>query len=258
MEQKAMDTSKMQEILSSLRRTIESASENVPPGGPEDPVLKATTATLMAGMKSLLEAYAEGVTKMTTLIVQTEHDEPSLRKAVEDVASGLEGSIEDFRKRLSPRLINRPIGQLPPNVGQIISAVIEYTEQSTMRTIGFMNELDEIRVERVEWQGKLKEALSPTETKKDQLITAFAKLTKLEERYQVIHCKMLENQSFQDLTGQALQLLVWLVNSVEASLRQLAADSGIKFEPRVPSEGESAKKELGDQADIDALMATLE
>jgi chemotaxis regulatin CheY-phosphate phosphatase CheZ len=68
---------------------------------------------------------------------------------------------------------------------------------------------------------------------------------------------MLENQSFQDLTGQALQLLIWLVNSVESNLKKLADDTGIKI-PEGPENAQPDVKHVGNQADIDALLDSLD
>lgn len=255
-----MDNTKMQEILTQLRQTIHSCSESVAQESGVDPVLKGSTVNMMAGMKALLDAYAEGVSKMSTLVVQTDHDDSTLRKLVEEVAAGLEGSIENFRQKLSPRLINRPVGQLPPNVGQVINAVIEYTEQSTMKTIAIMNDLEDIRNKRQEFHEKLRAAtLCPDlNSQRASFDTVIGELAALEENYQNLHLKMLENQSFQDLTGQALQLLVWLVNSVESSLRHLAEESGIKVQPKEAQAPTEEKNELPGQADVDALLAGLD
>jgi chemotaxis regulatin CheY-phosphate phosphatase CheZ len=72
-----------------------------------------------------------------------------------------------------------------------------------------------------------------------------------------LHVRMLENQSFQDLTGQALQLLIWLVNSVESNLKKLADDTGIKI-PEGSENSQSDVKHVGNQADIDALLDSLD
>lgn len=255
-----IDTEKMQEILNSLRHSLDAATSNVADEA-ADPAVKESTASIMVGVKALLDAYAEGVTKMTTLVIQTENDERQLRRAVEEVALGLEGSLTSFKSKMHPRLINKSSGKLPENVGQIISAVIEYTEQSTLKTINFMNELDEIRNTRVELIGKIKWHSGAPEGawKPAEIAAAVKELDELEEKYQTLHCRMLENQAFQDLTGQALQLLVWLVNSVEEKLRKLAAESGIKV-PSTENKGGAGgneTKRLG-ETDIDALLAALD
>ncbi len=249
----------MSDIIRGLRTSLEDVTDKITKGAEKVPSIQDSTVNMMVAMKALLDSYAEGVGKMSTLIVETTHDESSLRKACEDVAESLSTSLEGFRKKLNPRLLNKKVGQLPPNVGQIIGAVIEYTEQSTVKNLGFLGQQEEIRGKRENVIGKLDKLIAePTaESYNQELKTIVTQMRAIENETTQLHTRMLENQSFQDLTGQALQLLIWLVNSVENNLKKLADDTGIKI-PEGKEVVQSEVKHVGNQADIDALLDSLD
>jgi chemotaxis regulatin CheY-phosphate phosphatase CheZ len=254
-----VDGRDMADIIRELRTSLNDVTDKISKGAEKIPALQDSTANMMIAMKTLLDSYAEGVGKMSTLIVETNHDESSLRKACEDVAESLQTSIDGFRKKLNPRLLNKRAGQLPPNVGQIIGAVIEYTEQSTIKNLGFLGQQEELKNRRSDLVGKLDGILksgNPDEFKAD-LHKFVGQMHVIESDANDLHVRMLENQSFQDLTGQALQLLIWLVNSVESNLKKLADDTGIKI-PEGSENSQSDVKHVGNQADIDALLDSLD
>ena len=249
----------MADIIRELRTSLSDVTDKIQKGAEKVPQIQDSTANMMLAMKTLLDSYAEGVGKMSTLIVETNHDESSLRKACEDVAESLSTSLESFRKKLNPRLLNKRVGQLPPNVGQIIGAVIEYTEQSTVKNLGFLGQQEELRERRGDLIGKLDDLVqnAKPESYQEDLKTFVAQMRGVENDVANLNVRMLENQSFQDLTGQALQLLIWLVNSVETNLKKLADDTGIKI-PEGSEKVQSEVKHVGNQADIDALLDSLD
>jgi chemotaxis regulatin CheY-phosphate phosphatase CheZ len=251
-----MTDEKMPEMITNMRRALNEVTEKLAQQSSFSEFQESSTQMLIA-LKSLLDHYAEGINKMTMLIITPEgSNEKSLRGQVEKLAEELGDNIKGFRSKLNPRLVNKGVGQLPPNVGQIIRAVIDYTEESTLKNIRFLGEKSEIEDKQAKITAKLVDLLNDAtvEVQKAQVQELYGEYKKLETQAQTVHLKMLENQSFQDLTGQALQLLIWLVNSVENNLKRIAEENQIKAPERAPEPQKPDEKLLDSQSAVDDLL----
>lgn len=240
------------EMITSLRHTLNEVTNKLA-DNTQPTEIQESSAQLLIALKSLLDHYAEGITKMTTVITETAQPEKTLRSQVEQLAEELGDNIKGFRTKLNPRLVNKGVGQLPPNVGQIIRAVIDYTEESTLKNIQYLGTKSELDTAKVKITDKLEAMMKAGDpyTKLEDAKVLLAEYKNLRDQAAALHLKMLENQSFQDLTGQALQLLIWLVNSVENNLKRIAEENQLK----VPEKKEGPKEVLLDsQSAIDDLL----
>jgi hypothetical protein len=218
------------EMITSMRHTLNEVTNKLAESG--QPVeIQESSAQLLTALKSLMDHYAEGIIKMTSVIAEPGQPEKTLRTQVEQLAEELGDNIKSFRTKLNPRLVNKGVGQLPPNVGQIIRAVIDYTEESTLKNIQYLGIKSELDAAAVKVTNQL-EAIAKSGdayTKLEESKVLLTEYKNLREQAAALHLKMLENQSFQDLTGQALQLLIWLVNSVENNLKRIAEENKLKM-----------------------------
>ncbi len=240
------------EMITSMRHTLSEVTNNLAENT-QLSEFQESSAQLITALKSMLDHYAEGITKMTTVITEPGQPEKNLRTQVEQLAEELGDNIKGFRTKLNPRLVNKSVGQLPPNVGQIIRAVIDYTEESTLKNIQYLGTKKDLDLAKIQVTDKLEAIVNggdPYAAKSD-LAALVSEYKTLKEQSTALHMKMLENQSFQDLTGQALQLLIWLVNSVENNLKRIAEENKIK----VPDKQEGPTAVLLDsQSAIDDLL----